>query len=163
MKISYQIKLTMKKACFRSKAPSGSWLRVQLLLSFCKIFSLRSLAWPRVLFCISDGVKLRTFPNKMENTNKFIPSLNIEWIEKYINYEQPHCMIYYNILFWSHMSESLTYLMDVDRTSWIYLMTQVKLDLNHKILTYSMGVYITRRRDHICITSEWYNQLRMDD
>ena len=79
-KISYQIKLTMIKTLLESKIPNGSWLRVKLLLNFCKMLSLPSVRSLRVLFCISDGVKLRTFPIKMENTNKFIPSLNIELI-----------------------------------------------------------------------------------
>ena len=79
-KISYQIKLTMIKTFLGSKVPNGSRLWVQLLLNFCKILSLPSVRSLRVLFCISDGVKLRTFPIKMENTNKFIPSLNIELI-----------------------------------------------------------------------------------
>ena len=76
--ISYQIKLTMIKTLLGSKIPNGSRLRVQLLFILRKILSLRSVARPRVLFGISDGVELRTFPNKMENTSKFIPSLNTE-------------------------------------------------------------------------------------
>ena len=101
-KISYQIKLTMIKTLLGSKIPSGYRLGVQLLFILCKILSLRSVARPRVLFCISEGAKLRTFPNKMENTNKCIPSLNIKWMKKYIDYEQPHrilaCIRYFILL-----------------------------------------------------------------
>ena len=104
-KIIYLIKLTMIKTFLGSKIPSGSRLRIQLFRTFCKILSLRSVARPRVLFCISDGVKLRTFPIKMENTNKFIPSLNIEWIE---NEFIMSSLAVLDIFYWPHRSDFLT-------------------------------------------------------